>query len=253
MRKIAPDQRVEDPLLMRLIRAIVNDDERMVTTLIGRSPSLARRHFEVGATRQRETDFFFEEIKHYLYAGDTALHAAAAGYRLGIARQLIKSGSDVRAANRRGAEPLHYAADGIPGSRHWNPGAQADIIALLIDAGADPNALDKSGVAPLHRAVRQRCLGAVDSLLRNRSSVRLRNKSGSTALHLAVQSVQVPDLERTLRLLVGAGADRSVKNNRGETAQKCLLNRPTDDVRRGNVTYVSGYAYTDEYRYLGDH
>jgi len=231
MRKIAPDQRVEDPLLMRLIRAIVNDDERMVTTLIGRSPSLARRHFEVGATRQRETDFFFEEIKHYLYAGDTALHAAAAGYRLGIARQLIKSGSDVRAANRRGAEPLHYAADGIPGSRHWNPGAQADIIALLIDAGADPNALDKSGVAPLHRAVRQRCLGAVDSLLRNRSSVRLRNKSGSTALHLAVQntgrggtgSAQSKALQReVIGLLIKAGANPQDRDGRGKTVRQCV-------------------------------
>jgi ankyrin repeat protein len=126
---------------------------------------------------------------------------------------------------------LHYAADGIPGSRHWNPGAQADIIALLIDAGADPNALDKSGVAPLHRAVRQRCLGAVDSLLRNRSSVRLRNKSGSTALHLAVQntgrggtgSAQSKALQReVIGLLIKAGANPQDRDGRGKTVRQCV-------------------------------
>jgi len=71
--------------------------------------------------------------------------------------------------NRRGAEPLHYAADGAPGSRNWNPQAQAEMITLLISSGANPNALDKSGVAPLHRAVRQRCAGAVDFTLAERS------------------------------------------------------------------------------------
>ena len=43
------------------------------------------------------------------------------------------------ARNRRGAEPLHYAVDGVPGSRSWDPAAQAATVASLIDAGADPN------------------------------------------------------------------------------------------------------------------
>ena len=231
MPKIAPHQLGEDRLLMRLIRAIVNDDAPEVAKLIGRSPSLARQRLGVGATRQGETDFFFEGIRHYLYAGDTPLHAAAAGYRVGIARQLIKKGSEVRAANRRGAEPVHYAADGVPGSRHWNPEAQADLITLLVDSGADPNALDKGGVAPLHRAVRQRCLGAVDSLLRNGSAVSLRNRSGSTPLHLAVQntgrggsgSAESKDLQREIiGLLLKAGADPLDPDGRGRTVRQCI-------------------------------
>jgi ankyrin repeat protein len=71
-------------------------------------------------------------------------------------QKLIATGANVRARNRRGAEPLHYAVDGMPGSRTWNPPAQAATVARLIEAGADPNATDKSGVAPLHRAVRAR-------------------------------------------------------------------------------------------------
>lgn len=50
-----------------------------------------------------------------------------------------------RARNRRGAEPLHYAAD----TNRWDPTAQAETIEYLISIGADPNALDGSGVAPL--------------------------------------------------------------------------------------------------------
>jgi ankyrin repeat protein len=90
-----------------------------------------------------------------------------------------------RARNRRGAEPLHYASDGVPGSRSWNPAAQAAIIATLIEAGADPNSIDKSGVAPLHRAVRTRCAAAVEALLQGGADARARNRSGSTPLLLA--------------------------------------------------------------------
>jgi len=81
-----------------------------------------------------------------------------------VVEKLITIGADVRARNRRGAEPLHYAVDGGPGLPAWNPRTQSQIIAMLISAGADPNAVDKSGVAPLHR-VRNRCAAAVRALI----------------------------------------------------------------------------------------
>jgi|SRR5579883_3354400 len=211
----------QDPLFARLIQAIVAGDAAEATDLIASSPALVRQCLAEGATRQRASDFFFREIAHYLYAGDTALHAAAAGYRLQIAKTLVEKGAPVLAANRRGAHPLHYAADGRP---HWNSEAQADVIVFLIDAGADPNALDKSGVAPLHRAVRQRCAGAVDALLRNGAVVGLKNKSGSTPLHLAVQNTGKggsgsPESkamqENIIELLLKAGANTKVKDGRG--------------------------------------
>lgn len=170
---------------MTLIRAIVRRDEAQARELLVSSPGLAREAVTTGATRQAATDFFFPEIAHYVYAGDTALHVAAAAYQLGIARELIRLHANVAAKNRRGAEPLHYAADGGPLLPTWNPTAQAEIIAFLIESGADPNALDKSGVAPLHRAIRQRCTGAVKGLLACGANVNLKNKSGSTPLLLA--------------------------------------------------------------------
>src|SRR5262245_10595164 len=114
----------QSALLMPLIRAIVSDQASEVAKLIEASPALARESLPEGATRAKAAEFYFKEIAHYLYAQDTALHAAAAGYRLAVAKVLVNKGANVAARNRRGAEPLHYAADGYPASRSWNPAAQ---------------------------------------------------------------------------------------------------------------------------------
>jgi ankyrin repeat protein len=220
----------DDNSVLALIRAIIRDDAAEVAKLLRASPSLARQALALGASRDRATDFYFKEIPHYLYAGDTALHAAAAAYRHEIARALIKEGADASATNRRGAQPLHYAADGSPGGPNWNPRAQAETIALLIKAGADANALDKSGVAPLHRAVRQRCPGAVDSLLRNGAEVRLKNKSGSTPLHLAVQntgrggsgSAEAKACQKEIiEILLKAGGSPNDRDGNGKSVKQC--------------------------------
>lgn len=217
-------------LVLSLIRAIVRDDATEFAKLLGTSPLLARQCLTVGATRKGAVDFYFKEIEHYMFAGDTPLHAAAAGYRQEFARALVKNGADVAAGNRRGAEPLHYATDGGPGLHNWNPQAQASMIALLIHAGANPNALDKNGVAPLHRAVRQRCPSAVDALLRNGAQVRLKNKSGSTPLHLAVQntgrggtgSPESKTCQREIiQLLLKGGASPQDRNAKGRTVTRC--------------------------------
>jgi ankyrin repeat protein len=161
-----------------LLGAIASRDRVKALEMLEQSPGLVRAVVEDG-------DVFFDEITHYAYVGDTALHMAAAAYLLPVARHLVVSGAAVRARNRRGAEPLHYACDGIPGSRAWDPEAQGAVVRFLIRIGADPNAVDKGGVAPLHRAVRMRSTAAVRALLEGGADVRFRNKSGSTPLDLA--------------------------------------------------------------------
>jgi ankyrin repeat protein len=156
--------------------------------LIDAAPALARASAQEGATRASAKAHFLDAIGHYLYAGDTALHIAATAYRAEIARKLIAQGADVGARNRRGAQPLHYAADGAPGAPRWDPRAQAVTIACLIEAGADPNAADLGGTTPLHRAVRSRCAAAVAALLEGGADVRRKNKRGSTAPQLATRT-----------------------------------------------------------------
>ncbi len=170
------------------VKAIVAGDSGTAVRLLDASPLLARERAAHGATRHAAKQNFFDGILHYMYDGDTALHMAAAGFQTCIVEELITRGADVRARNRRGAEPLHYAVDGGPGLPAWDPSAQTKIIARLIRAGADPNAVDKSGVAPLHRAVRNRFAAAVRALIDGGADPRAANRNGSTPLLLATQN-----------------------------------------------------------------
>lgn len=167
--------------LLRTIATNPRDASRVITA----HPELATAHLDVGASRKAASTYFIDNIKHYMYRGDTALHIAAASYRTAFVRELVALGAAVDATNRRRQQPLHYAVDGGPGAAHWDPRAQAATIRALIDAGADPNAIDMGGVTPLHRAVRNRCAAAVEVLLELGADPRRKNASGSTPAQLA--------------------------------------------------------------------
>ena len=166
--------------LEELLRAIANHDHNAASVLLAEAPSLAT----TGLARRDE--FFLAERFAQVYEGDTALHAAAFSYDSDMIRALIARGADIRARNRRGAEPLHAATIGNPVSPTWNPADQRRVILLLVESGADPNAAATGGVTPLHRAVRNRCSAAVEALLRAGADPCLPNESGSTAHDLAM-------------------------------------------------------------------
>ena len=174
-----------DAALMTFVRAIARGDQALVSGSLAAAPDLAVAHVAVGATRRAAHEYFLGEIDHHVYAGDTALHVAAAAYETDLARELVSTGASVTAVNRRGAGPLHYAVDGIPGSARWNAGSQRETVECLVELGADPNAVDKNGSTPLHRAVRNRCAAAVRALLDLDADLHATNRSGSTALQLA--------------------------------------------------------------------
>ena len=217
--------------LQTLLRAIAERDQRTTSRLLAEAPSLARMAVRVGASRDDERTYYLEEIAHYVYAGDTPLHIAAAAYQRDIAEELVSRGANVSARNRRGAEPLHYAADGTLGSPSWNPDAQHSVVEFLIEAGADPNAEDKTGVTPLHRAVRTRCTPAVRALLSNGADALRKNKGGSTPLHLATQNTgrggtgsaaSREQQAEIIRLLLSHGARPSDRNSAGRSVKDCV-------------------------------
>ena len=217
--------------LLALFRAIASDERLQTMRLIESSPRLASEAAQDGATRQFAQRYYLARIGHYVYGGDTALHIAAAAYRAEIARELVTRGANPRARNRRGAEPLHYAVVGTPGSSHWNPAAQAAVIRYLLLAGADPNCRDASGVAPLHRAVRTRCAAAVRELLAGGVDPRMKNRNGSTPLHLAVRTTgrggtgtdeAREQQSEIITLLIEHGARLSDKDARGTTVSDLI-------------------------------
>jgi hypothetical protein len=219
-------EELDDGALLGLFAAIASGDAVRVTRMLDRTPGLATQPLRIGASRQDPRPFFLDLIHHYVYTGDTALHVAAAAYDRGFAATLVARGAAVRARNRRGAEPLHYAADGHPGADFSGSNAQREMISHLIGAGADPDALDKSGVAPLHRAVRSRSSAAVGALIDGGADPLLMNKSGSTPLHLAVQNtgksnsgseLAKEEQHRIIVLLLGHGASGTDLDAKGKT------------------------------------
>jgi ankyrin repeat protein len=218
-----------DVALLALFAAIASRDHVGVTRMLDQMPGLITYPLRVGASRQDPQPYFLVPIGHYVYAGDTALHVAAAAHERGLSEALVVQGAAVRAHNRRGAEPLHYAADGGPGA---DSNAQHDLISYLIDAGANPDALDKSGVAPLHRAVRDRCSGGVSALIDNGANPLLMNKSGSTPLHLAVQNTgkshsgsdaAKEEQQRIIVFLLEHGAGPNDLDAKGKTVRAAAL------------------------------
>lgn len=206
-----------------LLRAIVIGDNAVVQRLLAREPRLATEAIAQGATRARP--IFFPSIGHYVYTGDTALHIAAAGHLHELIPELLARSAEPRARNRRGAEPLHYAADDATDRESFTRNAQAATIEALIRAGADPNAEDNDGVAPLHRAVRTRSVVAVAALLAHGADPRRRSGRGSTPLHLAVQNTGrggsgSPDARQRqgeiIRMLVECGARFSDRDRWGQ-------------------------------------
>jgi len=164
-----------------LFEAILGDDHAKVKELLHNDAALAKATLKDARHELR--------IAHWVYAGDTALHVAAAGYRVEIARMLLDAGADAGSAkNHRSSQPLHYAADGHLDGAAWDAKRQVRMIELLLKSGSDIHAPDKNGATPLHRAVRTRCAAAVKCLLDAGSDATLKNKPGSTPFHLAVRN-----------------------------------------------------------------
>jgi hypothetical protein len=171
------------------VGVVVDGDVDQVSRRLAANPALATTPSDVGATRQEASTFFFKDIAHYLYAGDTALHMAAAAWRRPVAQLLIVHGADCRARNRRGAEPLHYGghqpvgsagpgrADRVPlvrWRRSQRPGSRRRVAAAQSGAnavaGGSPSAVGWRGE---RKATEQ---GGIDAVAPRRSNDRARRE-----------------------------------------------------------------------------
>ena len=206
--------------LDQITAAIVNDDATTIKTLLRSNADLASQLIQT-------PKLYDSKIFHWIYVGDTLLHLAAAGYRVEIVQLLLKAGADPNSAkNRRKSNPLHYAADGFITGPAWDSKKQVETLRCLIEHGANLHSQDANGATALHRAVRTRCAAAVKYLLEAGSEPTMKNKSGSTPFHLAVQTTGRGGSGEVIakeaqREIIGQFLERGVslnlKDNKGKT------------------------------------
>jgi hypothetical protein len=206
------------------LSAIVDADVSAVERLLKADTGLATGLI-------REETLYQSGIFHWLYVGDTALHLAAAGYRVEIVRLLLAAGADPNAVqNRRRSGPLHYAADGFITGPAWDPQRQVETIRCLLDHGAAIDLQDQNGATPLHRAVRTRSAAAVRCLLDAGADPTVANKPGSTPFHLAVQNTGrggsgTPEATKAQREIIreflSRGVSPALKDGHGERVADC--------------------------------
>lgn len=226
----------------------MTETERLLEAAILRDdgPDVAervRRHPGSAATGFRGSRLYRVGLAHWVYAGDTWLHLAAATHATAAVAALLAAGADPDAArSRRKASPVHYAADGAPGDPCWDEARQVGTLRLLLAAGGDLHRADANGATPLHRAVRTRSAGAAELLLRAGADPAARNRSGSTPFHLAVattgrggsgDAAAVARQKRILRLFLDAGVPLGLVGAGGRTvrelADRCWVGRFLDD------------------------
>jgi ankyrin repeat protein len=167
--------------------------------------------------------------------GLTKLMYAAQRNDLSGIKSQVKAGADLDLQSTNLA-PNYKKADGSPkidGSTalHFacavldNPTAE-QIIRVLVNAGANVRIKNQAnGETPLHSAayfistLDGRLLPIIEVLVKNGADINARNDDGNTIMHYAVDKTRRDWLEAFLSGRFGALVDRSVKNNKGETAE----------------------------------
>ena len=140
--------------------------------------------------------------------GRTALMYAARDCCPEVVAALVEGGADVNARDVRGKTALNWA---LGFSDH------AGVITALLDAGVDVNTRDNSGMTALLWAawLGRWSADVIGALLRAGADLNARNPRGMTALMWAVIWDNDP---ATVKLLIDAGADPTVRDDEGKSA-----------------------------------
>jgi ankyrin repeat protein len=160
-------------------------------------------------------------VKVAKHDGQTALHLAARRGHSAIVRMLVDKGADAHARDQEGRTPLFLAVEA----------GEAGVLEMLV--ASPPAAVDTPnarGTTPLMRALYDRHATITQWLLDRGADVKLRAKSGETALHVAAAYSTVAMVQQILdrgadvnAQVEPAGSALDRAEHRGEPATVALL------------------------------
>ena len=139
----------------------------------------------------------------------TPLHAADTPY---LVRLLLEKGANIDAPDTFGRSKLHRLVN------YSTSGEAIEIIKILIESKANVNTKDISGDTPLISAAAGADHQGVQLLLGNGADLSACNKRGENALIASFSRRYVKDREKTIQLLLSAGADPNFRMKGGATA-----------------------------------
>lgn len=136
----------------------------------------------------------------------TPLHAADTPH---LIRLLLEKGANIDALDRFGQSKLHRVVN------HSKSDGSMEILQMLIDFKASVNTKDILGNSPLISAAADASDQALQLLLANGADLSACNKNGENALIGAMRRRYVKDREKTIQLLLDAGADPNFRTKGG--------------------------------------
>jgi uncharacterized protein len=133
---------------------------------------------------------------------------------------LLRKGADPNRADRGGRTALMNAA--IDGKE--------EMVRTLLQYGADPNIQDRLGYSALHFASQNFHVATVELFLNNGAQVNVQDNIGNTPLFRAVMNSK--GRGDVIRLLLKAGADRTLKNKHGNSAEDAANTIDNYDIKQ---------------------
>lgn len=116
-----------------------------------------------------------------------------------------------------GADPSKVCLGGATALGHATVFGRVEVGRLLVQHGAKVNVKGAGGITPLHHAARDLHIEYLQELLRAGAKLNVKDSKGNTPLHLAAAGGDSPgteeDRREVIKLLLDAGADRSIANN----------------------------------------
>ncbi len=165
--------------------------------------------------------------------GLTSLHIAVYKGDPASVRKLVSSGARTTITSKYAMNVIHFAAQG---NKPWPIAYFREEHSMSLDEK------DDDGNTPLHWACNFGSAIAAEFLLKWTDALNERNNLGLTPLHLAVNCAIASDNVRLAKILLFAGADRQVQDNKGQ--------RPIDLVRKAETERKYNIAILAELRRL---